>query len=417
MSAQRGRIPVLKILIVHNKYQLAGGEDAVVRQETAMLRDAGEEVYLFEVDNHGIHGISAKIRTAAQLSYSWQMRSRLSRLIAELSPDIVHIHNFFPKISPSVYDACADHNCPTIQTLHNYRLLCSNAQLYRDGKVCHDCLKPNLISPAILHGCYRGSKVGSASVAAMIAFHKLRGTWNKRVHKYIVLTEFARDIITENLKIAPQKLIVKPNAATDRGVGAGGGGYLLYVGRLSAEKGISTLLEATRLGLPLPLKVAGTGPLLPEVQAAHAAGHLTLLGEQPADKIHALMKEAEALIIPSLWYEGLPMVVPEAFSTGLPIIASRIGSLSTLIVNDVNGIHFEAGNIGEIKTSIERFISNPQLKASLRTGARRSYERYYRPESNLALLQSIYRAAIAEVNPLRYIESASKTVATNLRDA
>jgi glycosyltransferase involved in cell wall biosynthesis len=386
----------LRILLAHNQYQIAGGEDAVVRQEMSMLRDSGADVHLFAVDNSTIVGPSAKLKTAAQVIYSWTMRERIAKVIEGLSPDLIHVHNFFPLISPSVYDAAAHFGCPVVQTLHNYRLLCANATLYREGHICHDCLDRKFGWPALAHGCYKNSRVGSAPVAAMLAIHRFRGTWSSKVHRYIVLTDFARNLFVANTDIPAHKLVVKPNAVRDFGRGDGLGEYVLFVGRLTPEKGIFPLLEAARRGLSLPLKIAGTGPLLSEVEAAHKSGYLTCLGEQQPEQVTVLMKHASMLIIPSLWYEGLPVVVPEAFSTGLPILASRIGSLSTLITHERNGLHFEPGSSQELCDAIHRVFADPVLRQSMRVGARIEYEKLYRPANNAAVLHTIYESAIAE---------------------
>jgi glycosyltransferase involved in cell wall biosynthesis len=386
----------VRVLLVHNKYQIGGGEDALVRQELSMLRDFGAEVHFFEVDNNRIAGSVEKLRTAAQLIYSWTMRDRIAKTIEGFVPDLMHVHNFFPLISPSVYDAAACFCCPVVQTLHNYRLLCANAQLYRDGHICHECLGRTFGWPALAHGCYRNSRAGSASVAAMLATHRLRGTWSKKVHRYIALTDFARDLFIANTDIPEHKLVVKPNATRDPGCGDGLGEYALFVGRLTPEKGISTLLGAARSGLSLPLKIAGTGPLRSEVEAAHLRGDLTYLGEQKPDQVKDLMKHASVLLAPSLWYEGLPMIVPEAFGSGLPIIASRIGSLSTLITHEQNGLHVEPRNSEELSGAVHRISRDTTLRHALRRGARSTYEDLYRPENNAAALHSIYESAMAE---------------------
>jgi glycosyltransferase involved in cell wall biosynthesis len=386
----------MKILLVHNRYQIAGGEDTLVRQESAMLRSVGAEVRVFEADNKSITGFGQKMRAAADVVYSWEMRAHVEDVLRGFAPDIIHVHNFFPLISPSVYDAAAALQYPVVQTLHNYRLLCANAQLFRHGQVCHDCLGRWLAWPAVAYGCYRGSHAGSASVAAMLAIHRVRGTWSKKVHRYIVLTDFARRLFVEHAGIPSEKLVVKPNAVKDLGMGDGRGEFALYVGRLSPEKGIAVLLEAARCGMGIPLKVAGAGPLQPELEAAHSHGELTYLGEQSPDQVKLLMNQATVLLAPSLWYEGQPMIVPEAFSSGLPVIASRIGSLSTLISHDHNGLHVEPGNGGELCSATRRIAQNPGLREKLRTGARHTYETLYRPESNMTALFAIYESAARE---------------------
>ena len=225
-----------------------------------MLNASGMNVELFEVNNDSITSPVARLVTATQVAYSWNMKERITRILTKLRPEIVHVHNFFPQISPSVYDAAAAAGCSVVQTLHNYRLLCPSATLYRQGSICHECLEKKAPWPGVLHACYRSSRIGTASVAAMIAWNRFRGTWANKVHRYIVLTEFAKTLFTQYSDIPEKKLCIKQNAIVDPGLGSGRGGYALYVGRLSPEKGISVLFEAASRGLGLPLKVAGTGP-------------------------------------------------------------------------------------------------------------------------------------------------------------
>ena len=315
----------------------------------------------------------------------------------------MHVHNFFPRLSPSVYDAAADFGIPVIQTLHNYRLLCANAQLFREGAVCRECLGRAVPWPAVQHGCYQDSRAGSAVVAGMLAAHRLRGTWRDRVDRYIVLTEFARQLFREHTNIPSHKLVVKPNSSPDVALQPRHqdatqlpGRFVLYAGRLTPEKGIPVLLRAVRTGLAFPLVVAGTGPLQGEVEAAHARGELYYLGAQDASGMQALMQQATALLVPSLWFEGLPMVIAEAFSASLPVLASNVGSLATLIHHETNGLHAEAGSSTSIAAAVRRLREEPELLNRMRKGARESYLAHYHPSANTAMLHSIYRSAIAE---------------------
>jgi glycosyltransferase involved in cell wall biosynthesis len=387
----------LRILLLHNRYQVRGGEDAAVDLECELLRGAGFTVDLLEASNDEIAGAAQMVQTALAVPYSFSARRLVSARIRTFHPDIVHVHNFFPALSPSVYDACRAARVPVVQTLHNYRLICANALLFRDGHSCTECLGRTLLAPAIRHGCYRGSKAGSAAVAAMIGVHRLRHTWADRVERFIVLTQFARQLFANYAHIPEAKIAVKPNSAPDPGVGAGAGGYALYIGRLSPEKGIETLLAAATEGdgLGMPLKIAGSGPLQSMVEARCIPGRLEYSGLQDAAGVRRLMLEARALLIPSLWYEGLPMVVPEAFGAGLPIIASRIGALETLVEDGGNGLLAEAGNARSIAQAVRRIAAGGDLEQGLRRRARATYEAVYHPSANLRALIGIYEQAVA----------------------
>jgi glycosyltransferase involved in cell wall biosynthesis len=382
--------------LLHNRYQVRGGEDTVVDMERELLRGAGVTVDLLEVSNDQIAGAAARIGAAVQAPYSFPARRLAAARIRAFQPDVVHVHNFFPALSPSIYDACRAARVAVVQTLHNYRLVCANALLFRNGKICTECLDRALPVPAILHNCYRGSKAGSAAVAAMIALHRARGTWASRVQRFIVLTQFAHDLFTRHAQIPAEKICVKPNAAPDPGRGSGAGGYALYVGRLSQEKGIEPLLAAAvhGQGLGMPLLVAGDGPLRSKVDALCTPGKLEYAGLQDAAGVRRLMLEARVLLLPSLWYEGLPMVVPEAFGAGLPIVASRIGALETLIDDGGNGLLAEPGNPASLAAAVRRVAAGGDFEQGLRACARATYEALYQPEANLRLLLQIYRQAI-----------------------
>ena len=228
----------------------------------------------------------------------------------------------------------------------------------------------------------------------MIAVHRFRKTWNVKVNRYIALTEFARDLFVQNLQLALDHISVKPNATADPGIGKGDGGYALFVGRLSPEKGISVMLEAAELGLGMPLKVAGTGPLKDAVIKAERPGVLEYLDSQSQESVYHLMKGARVLLMPSLWYEGLPMVIPEAFGTGLPVIASQIGALKSLVSHEQNGLGVLPGDAMSLAQAAQRLSGDRALEALLRTGARMSYETYYRPEPNVKSLLEIYHAVL-----------------------
>jgi glycosyltransferase involved in cell wall biosynthesis len=382
----------MRVLILHNRYQIAGGEDSVVRQEVSMLRQAAVEVDLLEVTNDRITGPLQRAAAALNVVYSVHSRDLVAARIALFRPHVVHVHNFFPVLTPSIYDAAP--HLPFIQTLHNYRLLCANALLFRDHRPCQDCVAKSIPWPAVQHACYRDSHTGSAAVALMLSVHRFRNTWNTRVARFIALTEFARTLFVNNLGIDPAKIVVKPNAAPDPTVGQGSGGYALYVGRLSLEKGIETLLAAARHGFGMPLKVAGTGPLGAAVERAADDGVLQYLGSQTPSQVSQLMRSARVLLIPSLWYEGLPMVVPEAFATGLPIVASNIGALSSLIAHGANGLLVPPGNHEALVEAVRTVALTPGLETLLRAEARSTYERSYRPEANVQQLLDIYRSVL-----------------------
>ncbi len=395
----------MRVLLLHNRYQFLGGEDSMVQAEKALLEAKGHEVTLMEASNDAIVGVRGKANAALSAIYSPASKQRVSAEIADFRPDIVHVHNFFPLLSPSVYDACGDARVPVVQTLHNYRLGCPNALLLRDGKVCEDCLGKRMPWPGIVYGCYRGSRTQSAVVAAMLAFHQLRGTWQKRVDAYIAMTAFHKEKMVQ-AGLPREKIHVKPNYVfapeklVDKSLN---GSYALFVGRLSQEKGVATLIDAyLQNNLQIPLKIVGDGPLREVLQARVEATGLEnaikSLGWQDKSAVLPLMCSANFLVFPSNWYEGFPVTILEAFACGLPVLASRLGSMAEMVEDGVTGLHFEAGNSADLANKIQWAYEHPNEMICMGKNARRIYEAQYTPEANYHQLMAIYRTLHSSIS-------------------
>jgi glycosyltransferase involved in cell wall biosynthesis len=386
----------MRILVAHNRYQLAGGEDTVVAEEVRMLRQHGHSVELYMVDNDGITGSREKVLVAIRSVYSKPSYRSISQSLKDFRPDILHVHNFFPNISPSIFYAANNSDVPVVQTLHNYRLLCAGATLFRDGRPCEDCLEENSFLPAIRYACYRGSRSGSAVVGAMTLLHDVVGTWKNRVDRYITLTQFAADKLGSHI-IPKQKIRIKPNFVLDQGCGEGQGNFALFVGRLSPEKGLQTIIAADIQGtLPFPVRIVGDGPLRSEVEQACArpGSSLVYVGQKPRAEVMELMKAATVLLIPSLWYEGFPMVMVEALSFGLPIIASRIGGLPEIVQHGESGLLFEAGNPASLLGAMQLFAGDPERVSIMRRSVRSRFEQHYTEQRNYEILTGIYKEII-----------------------
>ena len=381
----------MKVLSVHNSYQLPGGEDLVFAQEADLLRARGHEVVLYKASNDQVKGMNALVLLGKTI-WNREIYDELRALMQREKPDIMHVHNTFPVISPAAYYAANEESVPVVQTLHNFRLLCPSATLFRDGRVCEDCVGKKIPWPGVVHSCYRSSRMATAAGAAMLATHNFKKTWSKAVTAYIALTEFARDKFIQ-AGYPGEKILVKPNyLQADPGLGEGKGSYALFVGRLSPEKGISTLLEAWRqIGSELPLQIAGDGPLAPEVETAAAEMEgVTWLKWLPRPEILQRMKDASVLILPSTWYEGFPMILAEAFAVGLPVIASDLGSMSSIVTHQRTGLHFEGGNAGKLADAVRWWIGHPAETAHMRVYARLEYQAKYTADVNYAELMKIY---------------------------
>ena len=381
----------MKILIAHNYYQQAGGEDHCVTAEVAMLRDHGHEVIRYNLHNDSIDSMS-RLQVGLRTIWSRTSYHEIQELIRTSRPDIVHFNNTFPLISPAAYYAARAENVPVVQTLHNFRLLCPNALFFRNGQVCEDCLGKSIPWPGVLHKCYRGSLAASATVATMLATHRAMGTWRNAVDAYIALTEFGRQkFITGGLPA--DKIFVKPNFVyPDPGPGTGKGRYAVFVGRLSEEKGIETLLTAWKsLGGIVALKIVGDGPLAGAVaQAATSDSGIEWLGSQPLEVVYPMIGDAMFLVLPSQCYETFPRVLIEAYAKGTPVIASNLGAMATVVDHGRTGLHFRPGDAADLVAQVHRLLADPLELNRIRQTVRQEYEEHYTAQSNYHTLMAIY---------------------------
>lgn len=383
----------MKVLAVHNRYQRAGGEDVVFEAEAELLESRGHEVVRWVEDNDRIQGAVARVSTALAAVWNPRSHATLRAMLRRERPDLVHFHNTFPLISPAAHHAAAAEGVPVVQTLHNFRLICPMAQLFRDGSVCEDCVGRRVAWPGVVHACYRGSRVGSAAVATMLALHKGIGTWSSKVDRFIALTEFARSRFVEG-GLPADRIRVKPNFLDpDPGMGEGGGGFALFVGRLSPEKGIGTLMSAwERLGGRIPLVVVGEGP--EEARLAQPPPGVRWLGPLPRGAVLARMRQARLLVFPSEWYEGYPLVLVEAFAAGTPAVVSDLGAAATIVEEGQTGWRFRPGDPAHLAEVVERAWGRPDL-ASIRRRARAEFEAKYTASTNYDRLIEIYGEALS----------------------
>jgi glycosyltransferase involved in cell wall biosynthesis len=394
----------MKVLLVHNQYQRPGGEDQVFMAEGALLEAKGHEVLRYTAHNDQVQEM-APLALAGKTVWNRAGCGDLRSLVRRERPDVAHFHNTFPLISPAAYYAVRKERVPVVQTLHNYRLLCPGGLLMREGRVCEDCVGRAVAWRGAARGCYRESRAASGVTTAMLAAHSLLGTWSKAVDVYIALTEFGRRKFIEG-RLPAQKIVVKPNFVESNikpteedghELSERRGDYALFVGRLSAEKGLRTLLEAWRRVSHVPLKIVGDGPLMSEVRAAvqtvAGAGRVELLGQQGRAEVLSLMRGARFVVVPSEWYETFGLTIIEAFACGVPVIASRLGAMLELVEDGRTGLHFAPGDAADLAGKIEWAWENaPEMKRMGRE-ARREYETKYTAARNYEMLMSIYERA------------------------
>lgn len=394
----------MNVLLCHNCYQQPGGEDQVFADEGWLLESRGHKVVRFTLHNDAIEGMS-RAALAARTLWSRDAYRQVREIVVRERIEVAHFTNTFPLISPSAYYAAKAGGAAVVQSLHNYRLLCANAQLLRDGRVCEDCVGKRLAWPGVKHGCYRDSRVASAAVAGMVAAHRLLGTWSKAVDRYIALSEFSRQkLIAGGLPEA--KIALKPNFVHPAPEPADGrGGYAAFVGRLSVEKGIDVLLAAwSKLALPVPLHIVGDGPLTDQVRsAAKRDPRIRWLGRQPMNEVLRIVGDASILVAPSIWYEVCPKTLIESLAVGTPILASRLGAMAEMVEPGRGGWHFAAGDAADLASTVEWLFSNPECMVNMRRTSRAEFEDKFTADSNYEQLMRIYAAAIAPEKESQFV--------------
>jgi glycosyltransferase involved in cell wall biosynthesis len=383
----------MRILLAHNFYQQSGGEDAVFYAEAALLEQHGLAPLRYVLHNNQIEQMT-RLSIAGKTIWNRQVHREIAELVRSHNIDVVHFHNTFPLISPAAYSAARKAGAAVVQTLHNYRILCPGALLARDGKDCEKCLTRKLKLPAIMHKCYRGSLSATGVLTASLAYHHWRGTFKRDVDLYITPSQTTRQRFVES-GMDPEQIVVKPHfVEPDPGVGPGGN-YAIYVGRLSPEKGVETLLTAwSKLAGTVPLKIIGDGPLRDVVlEASRNDDSIEWLGRRPSHEVHDALGQAAFAVVPSTVRETFGRVAIEAFATGTPVIAAHIGALAE-VITEGTGATFQPADADDLAEAVTEIIADPQRLRSMRRTCRNEYLAHYTGEPNYQQLIDIYHRAI-----------------------
>src|SRR5271156_586681 len=389
----------MKILLIHNYYQLSGGEDEVFQREKRLLDRAGFQVVEYVRDNKEIRDYNPlqTISLAARTTWAWDSHRDLRELLKREKPDIAHFHNTFPLVSPSAYYACASAGVPVIQTLHNPRLMCPAATLYRDGKPCEDCVGLAFPWPAVQHACYQGSRAKSAVVGSMLWTHRLAGTWKSKVARYIVSTKFYQGKFAA-AGLPREKIALKPHfVEADPGARDRPGDYALFIGRLAPEKGVPTLLKAWNRLKHVPLRIRGEGPLAGVVQdtANTDSCNVQRVPRLPSEELFQLIKGARFLVWPSEgFYETFGLVAIEAFACGVPVISSRSGAMQEVVSDGLTGLLFQPGDADDLAEKVDWAWSHPEQLGRMGNLARLEFEAKYTSEKNIGMLSAVYQQAL-----------------------
>jgi len=385
----------ISVVVVHESYQQAGGEDRSVACDVDLLRSRGHRVTEFRRHNRDVSKYG-RLRLGAGTVWSRKSYRSLQTLLAEARPSLVHFHNTLPLISPSALWAARRSGAAVVMTLRNFRLACPNGLFFRDGHVCRDCLKWPGPVQAVLHRCYRNDVQATAAIVAMLSFHRAIRTWDRALDLFLVLSRFQRrQLVAAGLP--PKKLFLRPNfVAADPGLGSRAGMYAFFAGRLAPEKGIGTLLEAwRRLNGAIKLRIAGDGPLMDRVRAEAAQNSaVEYLGQLDPSQVCDEMKQAACLVFPSEWFEALPRTVIEAYAVGLPVLAARIGSADELVRHGSTGLLFTPGDAVALAEAVSSIVALPDHGAAMSTACREEYLERYTAEKAYDRLMVAYEQAL-----------------------
>ncbi len=377
----------MKVVVAHNRYSSAqpSGENTIVDAEIVQLRDAGVEVVPFLRSSDEIAALPAAQKALLPVSpiRAAPAQAALRELIRTEKPDLLHLHNPYPLISPWIVRTAQAHGLPVVHTVHNYRQVCANGLYFRDGHVCQDCKGRAFPLPAVVHSCYRGSKAQSVVMATALTVH--RGTW-RGVDRYLALTEAIAAHLRE-FGIPDDRITVKPNAIADPGPPAPLGEGFLFAARLSAEKGLPLLLDAWARQPAGTLRIAGDGPLrgLAEAAAAERAD-VVYLGPQDQAGVRAAMRDSAVVLVPSTWHDVLPTVILEALAAGRPVLGTDLGGIPSL-VGDAGWTVPPTADAVAAALPVAR-AGAPELAAR----ARKRYESTFTPELITTRLVQVYRA-------------------------
>lgn len=386
----------MRVLLLHNRYTQPGGEDVVFRAEVELLRSRGHEVVEFVEDNRRLNGVNP-LRAAVEAIWSRESYRRIKGIIRRTRPQLAHFHNTFLRISPAAYYACNEEGVPVVQSLHNQRIFCAKATMYRNGQICERCVGKIYPWPALIHKCYHNSFAQTVVMTMMISLHQWLRTWQRQINYYIVFTEFFRKkfirwgLPAEKIVVKPHFVYPDPAPRTESG-----GNYALFIGRLDPEKGVSTLVRAWRLVGDIPLKIRGDGQMVREIyRLAIEKPNVTLVPQLSRQDLFVLIKGSRFLVWPSEGiYENFGMVAIEAFACGVPVIASRTGVMTEIVEDGRTGLLFEPGDPEDLAEKVAWAWAHPREMAEMGREARREYEIKYTAERNYDQLMAIYRAAL-----------------------
>ena len=390
----------MKVLLIHNKYQsdAPSGENLVFTAEKRLLESHCHQVITLERCNDEIKSYSflQKISLFWKTAWSSDSYALFRRIIRREHPNIAHFHNTFPLITPAAYYACQDEKVPVVQTLHNFRLFCPAGVFLKDGQICEECLEHGPWR-GVRYGCYRCSRIQTVPVAGMIWLHNHRMTWKRQVDVYIALTEFGRQKFIQG-KLPPDRIAVKPHFLSNPPEPYfDHQGFAVFLGRLTPEKGMITLLTAWKQLKDISLNIMGDGALryeLEKIAQRNGLSNVKFMGRLARSECLKWLRRARFLIMPSECYETFGLPIIEAFACGKPVLASRLGAMKELVADGKTGLLFEPGNADDLAAKVRWMVENDVAVRQMGQAARAEFEAKYTAEKNYEMLMNIYGMAI-----------------------
>ncbi len=370
-----------RVLLLHNRYRQPGGEDAIVQAQAQLLRDRGHAVRVFEKDNREIdgYGLARKGMLFLEMSGNSRSAKEVDEIAQSFKPDVALIHNTLPLLSPSVYAPLKRRNVKVIQYLHNFRLVCPAGTLFRDGKACTLCVDDGL-KHAVTYRCWSNSTFATLGVTRMLDRHRRARTWHTQVDLFVASNKYQRDIFVKANVLSESRIVVQPNfllQPPDLGEVNAGSGFV-FVGRLTPEKGIETLLKAVASLSGVRLTVIGDGPLRDKLAASD---RVEFLGQRPKEEVLARVQAARAVVVPSEWHEGFPLTVIEAMMMGRPVIASRMAGPLEIVQEGQTGLLFDAGNVEQLAGCLRRLEDDPKLAEEYGRAGRGRFDQECSPDA------------------------------------
>lgn len=388
----------MKVLVVHNYYQEKGGEYVAVTNQINLFKSNGIDSSLFTKESLEFKSqpIAEKIFAIPETIYSRKSYNEIKAIVEQEKPDVAHVHNVFPLLSPSVYLALKEAGIPIIQTIHNFRFLCPNGLFFTHGHSCELCKKGNT-THAVRQKCYKNSYLFSALYALSIGINRRNGIF-QLIDRFVALTRFTKDKLIESGLAAPEKISVLGNFIPDPLPEVQNGNSdqrrVAFIGRLSEEKGILTLVKAMRYMPDVRLFIAGEGPAkvkIDQLRAEYELENIQMTGQLEGDKKWDLIRDVQAVIVPSECYETFSITTLEAMAAGRAVVASRIGSLPYLVDQNINGVLFDPGHSQQLAQSIRELVSDPQKCSLLGLNGRKKVENHFSETAHLEGLMEIYK--------------------------